>query len=223
MGTLISDFLSYNYSVYDEISDLSKKEIDNFYSSILSGVKFNNSSPKLIMMLGISGAGKSTFFNNAKQYYKDYAFLSGDEIMHNLQIFKDLKLLNKSSHNDFRICETISRKLSFYILDYLISNKANIFYDCGGLDLNKKNMVRYISDLGYKIEINAILADKKIAIDRVIKRHYKNGGGYIPVDLIEQNFNEVLPAINYYKQFVDKINIYNNNNKIFLEETYIKR
>ena len=223
MGVLISEFLCYKQSVYDEVNELSKKEIDNFYSSILSGVKFNNSTPKFIMMLGISGAGKSTFFNNVKQYYKDYAFLSGDEIMHNLQIFKELKLLNKSSHNDFRICETISRKLSFYILDYLISNKVNVFYDCGGLDSNKKNMVKYISNLGYKIEINAILVDKDIAIDRVIERHYKNGGGYIPIDLIEQGFNEVLPAVNFYRQFVDKINIYNNNNKIFLEETYVRR
>ena len=90
MGVLISEFLCYKQSVYDEVNELSKKEIDNFYSSILSGVKFNNSTPKFIMMLGISGAGKSTFFNNVKQYYKDYAFLSGDEIMHNLKIFKEL-------------------------------------------------------------------------------------------------------------------------------------
>lgn len=223
MGILVSKFLSYRQPVYDEISNLSKQEIDRFYFSVLNGVKLENFSPKLIMMLGISGAGKSTFFNNAKQYYKNYAFLSGDEIMHNLQIFKDAKLLNKSSHNDFRICEIVSRKLSYYILDYLISNKANIFYDCGGVDSNKQNMIKFISNLGYQIEINAIIVDKNIAIERVVKRHYENGGGYIPVDLIEENFNKVLPAINYYKQFVNKINIYNNNEKIFLKETYVKK
>lgn len=223
MGILVSKFLFYRQSVYDEISNLSKQEIDRFYFSVLNGVKLENFSPKLIMMLGISGAGKSTFFNNAKQYYKNYAFLSGDEIMHNLQIFKDAKLLNKSSHNDFRICEIVSRKLSYYILDYLISNKANIFYDCGGVDSNKQNMIKFISNLGYQIEINAIIVDKNIAIERVVKRHYENGGCYIPVDLIEENFNKVLPAINYYKQFVNKINIYNNNEKIFLKETYVKK
>ena len=211
MGVLISEFLCYKQSVYDELNELSKQEIDYFYSYVLNGVKLNNFSPKLIMMLGISGAGKSTFFNNAKQYYKDYAFLSGDEIMHNLQIFKQAKLLNKSSHKDFLVCEKVSRKLLYYILDYLILNKANIFYDCCGIDFNKQNMLKFISKLGYKIEINAIIVDKNIAIDRVIKRHYKNGGGYIPTDLIEENFDNVLPAINYYKNFVDKISIYESN------------
>ena len=105
----------------------------------------------------------------------------------------------------------------FFILDRLLENKSNIFIDNGALDDNKKNMIKFIKNIfPHKIIVNFITINEEIAIERVIKRHYENNGGYIPINLIKNNINKVNSSIEFYKSFVDELNVYDHNSDEFI-------
>ena len=217
MGKLISDYLKYNNDIYKEIDVLDKKEIDKYILKYFSGIEINIKKPLFVMTAGISGSGKSTFYDRYKNTFPNHGFISGDKIMHNLSIFKELKKQNIDDPVYFKTSEMVSRKIMFFILDRLLENKSNIFIDNGALDDNKKNMIKFIKNIfPHKIIVNFITINEEIAIERVIKRHYENNGGYIPINLIKNNINKVNSSIEFYKSFVDELNVYDHNSDEFI-------
>ena len=81
------------------------KHIKDTYIHIPEYNGYYNNKPKLIMLIGLPGSGKSTFYNTIENK-KDYVKLSFDEILYDIkpdtmeyhECFKDKKILNDAQY-----------------------------------------------------------------------------------------------------------------------------
>lgn len=186
---------------YQDIkSDETEKIINRFLVASPS-----SDHPILVHMLGIPGAGKSTFYRNHHSRFADYVFVSFDEIMEALPAYQsDLQKLGSVAA--FSRWELPARVIGYELLSRAIAAKKNIFLDHGGSPLAHQELLQNIKALNYQTEMFWIKCDLDKAIRRTSERA-KITKRHTPPQMIVERQELIRALAPRYKKIVDKFHI----------------
>ena len=158
--------------------------------------------PEFVHMLGIPGAGKSTFYQKNAKQFSNYIFISFDAIMEaHPQYQKDIKELG--SVEAFNKWEIPARIAGYELLFRAIKAKKNIFLDHGGTPKCHQELLLKVKQLGYKTKIYYIFCPIEVAIARtktreaITKRH-------TPVNIITDRAKIIETNLEIYKSITDE-------------------
>ncbi|MBO4956818.1 MAG: zeta toxin family protein [Rickettsiales bacterium] len=149
-----------------------KNETKELFKPIINEILSNNKiqeKPIFIHMLGIPGAGKTTYMNNNKENFKDFLFLDFDMVMEKLPEYrKDVKMLGLVE--SFEKWQIPARVAGYEVLLQAIKKRLNIFFDHGGSPFLHVKLLEEVKTLGYKVKIVYVKCDIDMAIKRVKER-----------------------------------------------------
>lgn len=155
----------------------------------------SSDNPKLVHMLGIPGAGKTTYYQQHKDQYKDYVLIGFDLIMEKVpQYHQDREELGKI--DAFKKWELPARIAGYELLRQAIEQKKNIYFDHGGTPICHRELLTNIKNMGYETTMYYIDCDSQTAIDRISNRERPFPAERMPerIDLVEKQ-KEVMPKI----------------------------
>lgn len=197
----ISTLIPYSYS------DIKKTEYEKLIQMMLSTAKPTN-TPKLIHMLGIPGAGKTTFYH--QHTWESHIFIGFDNIMEQLPGYQqDLHILG--SVKAFGKWEIPARIIGYELLRRAISGRYNIFFDHGGANMCHLELIKKLKQLGYKTEIHYLKCSIKLASKRAILRE-KETGRHTPPQIINSRFSQLKTLAEEYQKLADKFYSYDDEN-----------
>ena len=193
----ISEVVPYTYDEkynYQEIFDpIIEKELLNAPSS---------DNPRLVHMLGIPAAGKSTFYRQNKEQFKDYLFIGFDFIMEKIpQYHNDIKELG--SVQAFKNWELPARIAGYELLRRAIEEKKNIFFDHGGTPVCHRELLSNIQKMGYHTTMYYIDCPVDIALQRAAERE-KITKCHTPPQMIVDRCSLIKENLPVYKNLVNE-------------------
>lgn len=192
---------------YDDDKYTFKQYFDPIIEQVLNEAP-SSDNPKLVHMLGIPGAGKSTFYQKNKEQFKDYVLIGFDLVMEKVpQYHQDRDELGKMEA--FKKWELPARIAGYELLRRAIEQKKNIFFDHGGTPICHRELLKNIKKMGYETTMYYIDCEPQTAIERVANRERPFPAERMPerIELVEKQ-KSVMPQI--VDRFV-KINNSNNN------------
>ena len=191
---------------YDDERYNFKEYFDPIMEQVLNEAPSSN-KPKLVHMLGIPGAGKSTFYQKHKDEYKDYVLIGFDLIMEKVpQYHEDREKLGKMEA--FKKWELPARIAGYELLRRAIEQKKNIYFDHGGTPVCHRELLSNLKKMGYETTMFYIDCEPETAIERVANRERPFPAERMPerVALVEEQ-KKVMP------QIVDHFIKIDNNNR----------
>lgn len=191
----LSEVIPYTYKALRirSFEDIICKFLDNTKSS-----KF----PVFIHMLGIPGAGKSTFYCNNAEKFQDYLYVSFDDIMMaHPQYQKDIE--NLGPIDAFNKWELPARIAGYELLFRAISARKNIFFDHGGTPQCHMELLIKLKQIGYTTKMYYISCPVEEAIKRAKEREVLTKR-HTPVQLIIDRHKLIENNIETYKEIVDE-------------------
>lgn len=183
---------------YDDIkSDMTEIVIEKFLAAAPSV-----DHPFLIHMLGIPGAGKSTYYARHKEELPPHVFVGFDYVMEALPSYqKDLKEIG--SVEAFKKWELPARVMGYELLQRAIAAKKNIFMDHGGSPQAHAELLSNIKTLGYKTKMIYVTCDVNVALKRVVERE-KITHRHTPPQMIIDRAELIARLVPQYKGIVDE-------------------
>lgn len=139
-------------------------------------------SPRLIILAGPNGSGKTTFAANLAQHTwgQGCRFLNADEIAEQLGGWNRPECVAEAQ---LRVREELKAALL---------KRESIMYETVFSHPSKLELIRQARDLGYFIRLFFICTESpRINIDRVAER-YSKGGHTVPGDKVSSRYNRAL-------------------------------
>jgi predicted ABC-type ATPase len=122
--------------------------------------------PILLHMLGIPGAGKTTFLNmllDAWQGHPRPILLGFDQVMQSMPDYATYA----DKETAFAALELPARALGYKMLNDLIAQEQSILFDNGGSAASHPDLLRSAQNKGYTIVLVAIRTPVDVAAARV--------------------------------------------------------
>lgn len=157
--------------------------------------------PILIHMLGIPGAGKTTFINKHKSEYTNYLTIGFDDLMELIPAYQH-DVCNVGSEKAYNNWVIPARIAGYELLQRAIAAKKNIIFDHGGSPQCHQDLICNAKKLGYRTKMFYISCPLSIAIDRAKKRE-KINHRHISSQTIIERYHKTQQAITTYKALVD--------------------
>lgn len=183
--------------------DKKKKDCSIFepvIKKLLAGAPSVN-TPKFAHMLGIPGAGKSTFYNKNKEKFSNFLRIDFDMVMELLPEYqRDVKLFG--SKNAFERWQIPARVAGYELLRRAIEEKKNIFFDNGGSAGCHQELLANIKKKGYQTAMYYIDCPLDIALSRVAERE-KITKRHTPQQMIEERRLLIQKNLPQYQALVD--------------------
>lgn len=212
MNTMEEIFNKYCNEVIPYYFDDKKNETKELFSPIINEILNNHISqdkPIFIHMLGIPGAGKTTYMNNNKECFKDFLFLDFDMVMERLPEYReDVKKLG--SVEAFSKWCIPARIAGYEVLLQAIKKRLNIFFDHGGSPFLHVKLLEEVKKFGYKVKIVYIKCDIDTAIKRVKERE-KNTLRHTPEKMIIDRELLIKERVEQFKEIADEFVEMDNN------------
>lgn len=183
---------------YDDIkSEMTEEVIDKFLSAAPSV-----DHPFLIHMLGIPGAGKSTYYAAHKEELPPHVFVGFDTVMEALPSYQE-DLKKSGSVEAFKKWELPARVIGYELLERAIAAKKNIFFDHGGSPQAHAELLSNIKTLGYKTRMIYVTCDVNVALERAVERE-KITHRHTPPQMIIDRAKLVSRLAPQYEEIVDE-------------------
>jgi predicted ABC-type ATPase len=141
-------------------------------------------SPILLHMLGIPGAGKTTFLNTLQTLWADEpppVLLGFDQVMQAMPEYQAME----DKVAAFAAFELPARELGYRRLDELIGQRCSILFDNGGSAATHVDILRRAQQLGYCVVLVSIGTDISDAQCRVNLRAVTEGQ-HTPMTYLEE-------------------------------------
>lgn len=186
--------------VVSDYKSVKSKETEEIISQSLKGL-YPAKEPKLLQVSGIPGAGKSTFC--AKYAKKDFLYLSFDKIMSKLSGYQ-LELTLGGAEQAYRKYEMPARIIGYELLRRALNLHLNIMLEHSGTNNAHLELFQNIKKYGYKTEVDFILCDTKLAIQRAAARE-KVINRHVPEQLIVERSSKFNQYITAYKKEANSV------------------
>ena len=157
-------------------------------------------------MLGIPGAGKSTFYSNNN--WESHVFIGFDTIMEKIPAYQE-DTLKLGSINSFSKWELPARIIGYELLRLAIEAKYNIFFDHSALNNAHLGLLRNLRQQGWFIEMHYINCDVETALNRAEQRE-KETLRHTPRRLIEERYNLLQSLRPEYEKTADAFYVYDH-------------
>ena len=192
---------SLKYIVDNEYAFVKTKETECIINTLLKGLK-SESSPVLLQVSGIPGAGKSTYCQKYKQ--DNFLYLSFDNIMLLLKDYQsDVVFLG--SEEAFKRHEMKARIIGYELLSRALSMRLNIMFEHSGTNAHVE-LFKNIPNYGYKTMVNFITCNIESAIRRA-KIRGEETKRYTPEKLIIERAEKFDYYVKEYQKIVTEIKI----------------
>lgn len=202
------------------------KDIDYEYDAIKSNVYENvimqvlgnykpSENPCFEQVMGIPGAGKSTFIEMYKK--NNTVLISFDAIMNLIPEYQnDNKKLGSVA--SFKKWEMPARVIGYEVLRRALERKSNICFEHSGLINSGLDLIKNVKKYNYKTQMYCLVCDTKVAYARTLERE-KLTKRHTPKAMIEQRAEKLNVYLDKYKILADKMIVYDTtNNKLALKE-----
>ncbi|MDR3616869.1 MAG: zeta toxin family protein [Candidatus Obscuribacterales bacterium] len=161
-----------------------------------------SSRPKLIHMCGIPGSGKTTYTDFFLQQNPHYALVQFDSVMEELPGYW-AEHSRVGSAAAFKQFELPARIIGYHLLQALVDNRRDVFFDHGALNRQHVALLKAVSDRGYDVEMHYVECSLNDAFARIDKRELLEGR-HTPREIVVERhalLQELLPV---YKELVAK-------------------
>ena len=156
---------------------------------------------ELVIIAGINGAGKTTFYQQNHQWFDQFTYISADEFLQKM-------------HGNWRKSDDQIKALlqTDAAIRELINRHANIIYEVS-LGGNVRSVVK-IMDLAHSMHysvtvIEIQIRDAALAVERILKRFKAGGFGADPA-LITKRFTKLESDFAELEQMVDQVIKFDN-------------
>ncbi len=204
----VSTLIPYEYPVIKtpEYEHLLQKMLDSAPSV---------ENPTLIHMLGIPGAGKSTFYHKHK--FPPHLFIGFDSIMEQLPSYQT-DTSNLGSAAAFQKWEIPARILGYELLRRAVEAHKNIFFDHGGLNPAHLELLQNLHNYGYTTEMHHIICPLNLALKRAQLREQKTHR-HTPQEMIKARYALMEKLAAQYQKIADTFYVYDNSSGQFILRT----
>lgn len=156
---------------------------------------------ELVIIAGINGAGKTTFYQQNHQWFDQFTYISADEFLQKM-------------HGNWRKSDDQIKALlqTDAAIRELINRHANIIYEVS-LGGNVRSVVK-IMDLAHSMHysvtvIEIQIRDAALAVERILQRFKAGGFGADPA-LITKRFTELESDFAELEQTADQVIKFDN-------------
>jgi predicted ABC-type ATPase len=157
--------------------------------------------PLLIHLCGIPGSGKSTYARQFLNQNPHYTLVQFDHVMESLPGYQsDKKQLGIVEA--FSKWELPARAIGYHLLQALVENSRNIFFDHSAAFIAHVNLINKLKAKGYGIQMHYLPCDPNIALNRVQERE-KVIQRHTPEKLIWEREALLKELIPQYRLLVD--------------------
>lgn len=147
--------------------------------------------PKIVHMLGIPGAGKTTYL---KSYpYQNAVLIGFDDIMESLPCYQADKQ-SQGVEQAFKNWEVPAREIGYEILFQAIENRMNIIFDNGGSRSDHIELLAEMKNQGYEVTVIHLPITQELARERAARRERN-----LPLEYIPQRMALIESLIPRYK------------------------
>jgi|688.fasta_scaffold447125_2 predicted ABC-type ATPase len=162
----------------------------------------HRAAPVMIHMCGIPGSGKTTYTNNYLANENSFSLVQFDSIMEGLPAYRRDKEL-QGPVEAFSRWELPARSIGYHLLQALIENRRDIFFDHSATNRQHIDLIRVVKKIGYAVEMHYIDCPPQLAADRVLRRE-KLIHRHTPPTLIYERHELLKELLPIYQGLVDK-------------------
>jgi predicted ABC-type ATPase len=158
--------------------------------------------PLLIHMCGIPGSGKTTYTQRFLSNTGSFSLVQFDTVMESLTGYQhDCKKLG--IEEAFQRWELPARAIGYHLLQVLVEEKRNIFFDHSATNRKHLDLVKAVKKQGYQVEMHYIDCSVDEATKRV-KARETSIQRHTPLSLISERSQLLEELVPHYERLVDK-------------------
>jgi len=196
----ISEVVPYTFEEHKEDMQIFEGILNAMLKSVLSQEK-----PKFIHMLGLPGAGKSTYYKQHQSEFQNYLYIDFDLVMGATKEYqKDLKVLG--SAEAFKRWQIPARIAGYELLKRAIEEKKNIFFDHGGTPVCHRELLKNIKAFGYQTKMIYLPCSVDVALKRVAARELLTKR-HTPSQIVIERDLLIKQNLTTYQSLVDEFEI----------------
>lgn len=192
-----NEVIPYQYKDSPEV----KAAFESIIDQLLKNAK-KHKNPCLVHMLGIPGAGKTTFWKKNQNLFSDYLLVSFDQIMDMLPAYAADKAA-LGLKEAFARWEIPARIAGYELLKRAMDQKINIFLDHGGTPELHLALMKEVKKIGYHTKAYYLKCDVNTAIKRAAAREQEIQR-HTPKELILKRFPLVERRAEQFKEIADE-------------------
>lgn len=154
--------------------------------------------PLFLHMLGIPGAGKTTFLNilEANWQGSNRPYLLGfDQVMQAMPEYQ----AEQDKIKAFNLFELPARAKGYQLLENLMAEKQSLFFDNGGSAASHLDILNRAKESGYTIILVSIATPVEIAHRHVDQRSITEGR-HTPMHYLEDRAQKIAALITQYRE-----------------------
>lgn len=159
-------------------------------------------APTMIHMCGIPGSGKTTYTSQFLSENQNYSLVQFDTIMESLSGYQQ----DREAHGlaeAFRRWELPARAIGYHLLQALVDNERNIFFDHSATNRQHLALIQAVRERGYVVEMHYIDCSPAEASLRVIEREQRIKR-HTPPALIHERHEMLQELVPSYEGLVDR-------------------
>jgi predicted ABC-type ATPase len=158
--------------------------------------------PTMIHMCGIPGSGKTTYTSQFLSENPNYSLVQFDTVMEGLSGYQSDRELYGLAEA-FRRWELPARAIGYHLLQALVDNERNIFFDHSATNRQHLALIQAVRERGYVVEMHYIDCSPTEASRRVIAREQRIKR-HTPPALIHERHELLQELVPSYEGLVDR-------------------
>ena len=155
--------------------------------------------PKYIIVAGVNGSGKSTFYDTYPELFIDTKRINADEIL-------------KSNGGDWKKMSDNMKAMRevIQLMNQAIENHISFHQETTLSGQGQKKWIEKAKQNGYEVTLLYVgIKDVDLAVERVKQRVAKGGHG-IPEETIRKRFQQSLKNLEIIAPLCDRVELYDN-------------